>query len=99
MDLSLVLASQGIEHSIDPPTETQGWRVSLDGAVYEKAVASWTAYRTENRRGRWQQPLPLTGMVFDWRSVAWFAVLAALFALESTRAPELHEAGLMHNAA
>jgi len=99
MDLSLVLASQGIEHSIEPPSETQGWRVLLDGRVYERGVESWNAYRKENRRVRWQQPLPYTGMVFDWRSVAWFAILAAIFAVEATRFPELHDAGLMHNAA
>jgi rhomboid protease GluP len=99
MDLSLVLASQGIDHVIEQPDEEHGWRVLLDARRYETGVTSWRAYRAENRRGPWQQPLPFTGMVFDWRGVVWFALLAVLFALEQLRFPALRDAGLMHNAA
>lgn len=99
MDLSLVLASQGIEHVIEHPTDEHGWRVTLDARTYERGVESWNKYRAENRRRGWQQPLPFTGMLFDWRSAVWFAVLAAIFVLEQTRLPSLHDAGLMDNAA
>jgi len=33
MDLSLVLASQGIDHVIEPPDDERGWRVSLESKL------------------------------------------------------------------
>ena len=98
MELSLVLVSQGIESVIVPPAEEHGWQLAVDARNFERAVASIKAYRAENRRP-WTQELPVTGMVFDYRSVVWFLLVIAFFVLEQTRLPILREAGLMHNQA
>lgn len=99
MDLSLVLASQGIEHIIERPEEGHGWQVCINGLDHQRAGDAWTAYRAENRRRKWRQTLPLTGMIFDWRSAVWFGVFVLLFVLGETRLYYLREAGLMDNEA
>jgi rhomboid protease GluP len=82
MDWSLVLASQGIETTIDPPGEDHGWRLLLDARDAERAFKALRQYRVENRGWsavwrdelRWPARLP-----FDWRGLGWAALLAAFY--------------------
>lgn len=98
MDLSLVLVSQGIESVIVPPSDEHGWQLEVEARHFERAVASIKAYRAENRRS-WTQEFPVTGLLFDYRSIVWFLLVIAFFVLEQTRLPILRDAGLMSNEA
>jgi rhomboid protease GluP len=98
MDWSLVLVSQGIENTIVGGSEEHGWQLLVTAADYTRALRALRQYRIENRRRLWVQPLPWTGMIFDRRSLIWFAVLALLFFVSDAR-EGLREAGRMENAA
>ncbi len=98
MDWSLVLASQDIEHSIDFSPEEGFWFLSLAAAEEERARAAIRQYRWENRTG-WRQPLPLTDLLFDIRSVFWFLVPIVLFLVDEATHRSLSEAGRMDNVA
>src|SRR6185295_19063615 len=81
MDWSLVLVSQGIENVIEGASEDHGWRLMVAPGDCSRALQALRQYRQENRNRIWVQPLPWTGMIFDWRSVVWFIVLAIVFFL------------------
>jgi membrane associated rhomboid family serine protease len=98
MDWSLVLVSQGIENIIEGASEEHGWQLLVAPGDCGRALQALRQYRLENRNRIWVQPLPWTGLIFDWRSVVWFAVLAALFLVSEAHAG-LREAGSMDNAA
>jgi membrane associated rhomboid family serine protease len=97
MDWSLVLASQGIEHSIDRD-ETTGWSLSVTEADHENALAQIRQYRLENRHWRWRQPVFEPDLFFDWSSVAWVSLNVFFYVWSETRA-DLRPAGMMDGAA
>ncbi len=99
MDWSLVLASQGIEASIERHPENGGCLLVVPAPEHRRAVQSIRHYVAENRQRRWRRELPWNGMIYDGRNVAWLVLLIALFFLGETRTPGLHEAGLMDDAA
>ncbi len=98
MDWSLVLVSQGIESVIQAATDEHGWQLAVGAGDYTRALQTLRQYRVENHQRPWVQPVPWTGMLFDWRSAVWFLALAALFFASEAR-PGLREAGMMDNAA
>ena len=73
MDWSLVLASQGIETTIEH-TET-GWELLVPVAEYEHALQTLRQYQHENRHWRWQRQVFKGGVVFDWASLSWVILL------------------------
>lgn len=96
MEWSLVLISQGIECRIEAETGEHGWQlVILEPGELTRALQTLRLYRQENRKQIWSQPEPLTGLVFDWRAVLWFLLLAFIFLLGEGRYPYLKGAGLM----
>lgn len=95
MDWSLVLLSQGIDHTID--AQEGQWRLVLSVADAERAAEMIRAYEDENAT-RWQREVKWTGLLFDWRSTFWWAVAALLFVLCETR-PGLREAGAFNSPA
>lgn len=100
LDWSLVLASQGIEAVIERDPDRGGACLLLvPEPEHRRAVHAIRQYVSENRQRRWRRELPWNGLIYDWRNVAWFALLAALFVLCETRTPGLREAGLMDDAA
>lgn len=99
LDWSLVLASQGIEASIERHPEGGGCLLVVSGAEQGRAVQAIRQYVAENRARRWQRELPWNGLIYDWRNVAWFVLLIALFLLVDLRAPGLREAGIMDDLA
>jgi membrane associated rhomboid family serine protease len=99
MDWSLVLVSQGIECTIERDPETDRWQLLVDAPDYSRALQSIRQYRIENYRPFWRQPVPWTGLVFDWRSVGWFFLVIALFALDEMRSGYLRRAGQMDSQA
>jgi len=97
MDWSLVLASQGIEHSIEHSEET-GWSLVVALQDREWSLAVIRQYRLENQRWPWRRMIPKAGAVFDWGSVAWVLLTVAFFRLSESRL-DLPGLGLMNGAA
>lgn len=99
LEWSLVLVSQGIETAIDQAPETGLWSLRVPQADLENARAALRQYWRENRRRIWQQPMRWTGLVFDWRALAWFCFLLAIFFLDEHGLADLKSVGMMDNAA
>jgi membrane associated rhomboid family serine protease len=95
MDLSLVLLSQDIEAMIVPPAEGHGWQLLVAPEQHPRALHMIATYRAENRRFRWQQEIPGSGLIFDWRSLVWQLVLIVFFTLSVTSQTYLRPAGVM----
>ena len=93
MDWSLVLVSQGIEATIERDPETYVWRLLVDAPDYPVAMRAIRDYRAENRQQIWQQQLPWTGLVFDWRCLVPIALFVFLFTVEATGRGDLSKAG------
>ncbi len=85
MDWSLVLASQGIETTIQPPTDDHGWCLLVPSNETERAFKALRQYRVENRVwGPWRGELRWPAHVsFDWRSIGWAALLALFYWLST----------------
>src|SRR5688572_11021780 len=58
MDWSLVLASQGIESTIDHAQDRDRWLLLVEPHELERARESIRLYRAENRGWSWRQELP-----------------------------------------
>jgi membrane associated rhomboid family serine protease len=99
MDWSLVLVSQGIESTIEYAEEDGVWRLLVDGNNGQRALQALRQYRVENRTPTWRQQLRWTGLIFDWRSVAWFLLLAVIFLVGQAQYPVLTQAGMMDRQA
>ena len=99
MDWSLVLISQGIETTIERGAESNLWQLVVDAKDQERALHAIRQYHAENRRNIWRQPLPWTGLVFDWRCLLPLIIFVFLFAVEATGHGNLRAAGMMDNAA
>ena len=97
MDWSLVLVSQGIDALIERDAEADRWQLVVQAPDYQRAVRAITQYRRENQTRLWRKELPWTGLIFDWRSVAWFLFLVLLYAIEATGHGRLSVAGMMDN--
>lgn len=99
LDWSLVLVSQGIESTIEPAAAEGGWHLVVDGNDSQRAFQTLRQYKAENGTPAWRQTLPWTGLVFDWRSLAWVVLLAAIFILQETPNSTLTHAGMMDSQA
>ena len=99
MDWSLVLVSQGIEAVLDRDPESGVWRLVVEAPDYPRAIGAIRQYHAENRRRPWQQTLPWTGMIFDWRCLVPLSIFVALFALQAAGRGEFSRFGMMHNTA
>lgn len=98
MDWSLVLVSQGIEAMIERDAESGVWRLVVEAPDYPRAIGVIRQYHAENRQKRWQQTLPWTGLVFDWRCVVPILIFVALFAVEAQGRAEFSRLGMMNNS-
>ncbi len=99
MDWSLVLVSQGIDATIERAPEENSWQLIVNQPDYARAMQAIRQYRAENRRPRWRQELPWTGLVFDWRSLLPLLFLVFLFAVEASGRADLSDPGMMDNQA
>src|SRR5438445_2722832 len=96
LDWSLVLVSQGIESTIDPGEDGSHWGLLVSAADYDSAVHSIRLYRIENRGWPWRREIFHRGVIFDWGSLAWVALLGLFFVLDARL--NLREAGVMNTA-
>lgn len=97
MDWSLVLASQGIAHTVQHD-EATGWSLAVSEADHEKALAQIRLYRLENQQWRWRRPILQPGLFFDWSSLAW-VLLNILFFWWSEDRADLRTTGMMDSVA
>ncbi|MFO1477120.1 MAG: rhomboid family intramembrane serine protease [Verrucomicrobiota bacterium] len=96
MDWSLVLASQGMIHSIEQSGDR--WVLRVDTKDRGPALRLLRQYHLENRRWPWQQQLPLhSKVVFDWAALAWSALMLAFF-LAGEGGRDLRSAGILDGA-
>ena len=97
MDWSLVLASQGIEHSVQHD-EATGWSLAVAAADHERALTQIHLYRLENLNWRWRQRVLQPGLFFDWSSLAWVLLNIFFFWWSEARA-DLRLRGMMDGVA
>ena len=97
MDWSLVLISQGIETTIEPPEES-GWGLSVPAHDYDRALEVLKQYHAENRHWPWRQRISEQGVLFDWGSIGWAASAVSLLDTKP-RASDASAAGLIDAAA
>lgn len=97
MEWSLVLASQGIEHSVEHTAET-GWSLAVAPQDRARSLAVLRQYRLENQRWPWRKNIPQAGAVFDWGSTAWVLLTIAYFWLSEARG-DLRMVGMTDGAA
>jgi membrane associated rhomboid family serine protease len=92
LDWSLVLASQAIECTVAAPEPPEGWGLVVSSLDYAKASEALQLYHAENRHWQWRRQLFKPGLLFDWTSLAWAALVIFFFLLSESR-PGLTTAG------
>jgi rhomboid protease GluP len=97
MDWSLVLASQGIEATIDYAEDTSDWGLIVEEHEMDKALQSIQLYRLENRRWAWRHQVLSPGLLFDWASVLWVVLLCIFFWICQINL-DIRDAGMMNAA-
>ncbi len=98
MDWSLVLLSQGIQSTVLPKPEGEGWELLVDPPHQTAALAALRQYQVENRGWSWPPATRWPVARFDWSSLVWAALLAYFHWLASAR-PGIVTAGVMDSAA
>src|ERR1041385_3085007 len=96
MDWSLVLISQGINSTIDYSETAPGWGLLVAADDYPMALSVIRQYRIENRAWPWQRQIFYPGLLFDWASLAWVALLLLFFTLDVQFG--FHDYGVMQSA-
>src|SRR5688572_18991620 len=71
MEWSLVLASQGIETTIQEVAETGSFQLVIPGKDATRAFENLRLYRKENRKVHWEQAVPGTLLFFHWGILGW----------------------------
>ncbi len=99
LDWSLVLLSQGIENTVQHDADNGRWNLIVEPLSYTRSLQTLRLYVTENRRRVWVQKVPWSQLVFDWRSVVWFGLLAVLFALVENGYRNVDARGIMSSQA
>lgn len=98
MDWSLVLASQDIP-SIIERFEDNRWGLIVETQHLSRALITLRQYRIENRRWKWQQPLPVAGAPFHWGGFFWSLWFVFIYRVSVVDAPGLLQFGQMDNQA
>jgi membrane associated rhomboid family serine protease len=98
LDWSLVLLSQGIEHSVERSEEASGWELQVAAQDSENALKAIHLYQAENRHWPWRRKLFKPGVLFDWASLSWVILLCLFFWL-SEAYPALRTFGEMDASA
>ena len=99
MDWSLVLASQGIETTIDILPEERQWVLLIEARDYGRAMEAIRQFRLENHAWNWQQKFEWSGMTFHWGVVFWCVSLGLVYWLDAARGDALRNSGAMDSLA
>lgn len=97
LDWSLVLASQGIQVSIEHGA-TAGWGLVVLEAEAEPARRAIALYEKENAHWPWQKPILDHRAVFDWAATLWLAAICLAYQLQSSW-PRFYDAGVLDRVA
>jgi len=97
MDWSLVLTSQGIEHTLHQD-EATGWTLAVAPTDHTRALDQIRQYRLENRHWRWRKTFFQPDFYFDWSCLAWVGLNIFFYWLSEARA-DLRTAGMVDGAA
>lgn len=93
MDWALVATSQAIECSIEFEANDGVWLlVFASEADHDLAAEAIRAYERENTTA-WRQEVKWTGLLFDWRSLFWWAFIIVIFVFGQMRSPVFVLAG------
>ncbi len=95
MDWSLVLASQGIEATIERSPERERWLLRVPPDQLARAQDSIRLYRAENRGWNWRKELPGADLELHWGAVVFCVLLALIHSLGAYQAPLLPVQGAM----
>src|SRR5258708_2564711 len=98
MDWSLVLLSQGIEHTVERSEPAASWELQVAAQDNEKALEAIRLYQLENRHWPWRQRLFTPGVLFDWASVCWVILVCVFFGVSNSQ-PAMEAAGVMDTSA
>jgi rhomboid protease GluP len=98
MDWGLALISQGIESMIARSEEGRGWELVVSPLDYEAALETIRLYRAENRGWVLRREVLQPGLLFDWGSIAWAALLCAFYWL-SIISKDFRAAGILDTVA
>ena len=98
LDWSLVLISQGIDSTVLRREMDEMWLVEVAPQVEQHARESIRAYERENSTS-WKKELPGSGLLFDARSIIWFAALALIFWAAAGTQTHLTSNGIMDSRA
>ena len=96
MDWSLVLASQGIEPTIQKGE--QGFELVVPADHFESAQQAIHKYRAENRAWHWPQQRIGRELLFDWTSAIWILLLAFCYWF-SVKNEDFQDAGIFSSSA
>jgi len=97
MDWALVLASQGIQPTIDR-SEELGWGLIIGENERERAMNSIQLYQAENLHWPWRRKVFKREVLFDWGCLAWVFLVVLFYWLE-VRTPTFRDVGLMDGTA
>jgi rhomboid protease GluP len=95
MDWSLVLASQGIEATIERSPERQRWLLLVPPADLDRARDSIRLYRAENRGWSWRKELPGADLELHWGAIIFCVVLTLIHSLGAYELPLIQIRGAM----
>jgi membrane associated rhomboid family serine protease len=98
MDWSLVLLSQGIQHTIERSAETTSLELLVALEDSERALSAIRLYQAENRHWPWRRKLFKADLLFDWASLSWGILLCVFYWLSTTQ-PALRTYGEMDASA
>jgi len=97
MDWSLVLASQGIEATLEHFPEAEGWLLLVEPTQHARAIEAIKLYRVENRRWAWRQQLTWSGLTFHWGALFWCWLLILFHWMADAFGGRLELAGAMND--
>ena len=98
LDWSLVLLSQGIEHTVERSEEGVRWELRVAAEDNANALNAIRLYQSENRHWPWRRELFTPGVLFDWASLSWAILLGVFFWLSQAQ-PLLQNCGEMDASA
>ena len=98
MDWSLVLASQGIQATLQIDPESRRWFLIVEEQDYEPAMAAIRQFRLENRGWNWKQELEWSGVMFHWGVLLWCMLLGLVYWFDAAHGNGLRGAGMMDSA-
>ncbi len=98
LDWSLVLLSQGIEHSVERGADSAGWQLRVAVPDQADALEAIRLYQIENRHWPWRRQLFARGPLFDWACLGWVGLVCLFYWLSSVQ-PGLETVGEMDAAA